>query len=318
MNDPSLTEVHGELAYSLSSDRVRLFVTPRCGMMGPVYFNLGKREVQPYSLPPWLPQDLPDDEIDLMKVLRGDFFCLPFGVSQYSEYPHGECANLKWELIEQSDSKIALNIHCNELNADIQKRIFLGSGETAVYFEHEIRGLDGNYSFGTHAILSFADESGACPVTTDTLKFGQVLDENIDGPEAETKSRLLPGARFETINSIPAQDNTVLSMENYPEAQPSEDLVMFSHSAPIAWTAVKFNDYIWISLKRTVDFPSTLFWMTNGGRDNPPWNGEHSRRLGIEEVCSYFHMGLEASREDRLAADDIPTSKHLIAGKPTV
>jgi hypothetical protein len=52
--------------------------------------------------------------------------------------------------------------------------------------------------------------------------------------------------------------------------------------------------------------------MSNGGRSAPPWNGRHLGRIGIEEVCSYFSHGVAVSRENPLAAQDIPTTRRFL------
>ena len=87
---------------------------------------------------------------------------------------------------------------------------------------------------------------------------------------------------------------------------------------PFAWSAVVLDGYLWFALKNQADFPSTLFWLSNGGRSAAPWNSRHLGRIGIEDVCSYFCNDLETSREDRLAAEGIPTTRHFDADETVV
>jgi hypothetical protein len=62
---------------------------------------------------------------------------------------------------------------------------------------------------------------------------------------------------------------------------------------------------------------STVFWISNGGRHYPPWNGRHINVLGIEEVTSYFHYGLAASaRPNAFSKRGIATTLKLSAKKP--
>ena len=51
----------------------------------------------------------------------------------------------------------------------------------------------------------------------------------------------------------------------------------------------------------------TLLWITNGGRTADPWQGRHVGRMGIEDVCSYFAIGLEASLDNPLVDRGIAT-----------
>jgi hypothetical protein len=72
------------------------------------------------------------------------------------------------------------------------------------------------------------------------------------------------------------------------------------------------DGWMWFSLKNPDDFPATLFWMSNGGRSGPPWNGRHLGRIGIEEVCSYFSNGVDESRK---ASPGFPTTRRFTAGE---
>jgi hypothetical protein len=74
--------------------------------------------------------------------------------------------------------------------------------------------------------------------------------------------------------------------------------------------------YVWYQLKNVVDFPCTLFWLSNGGRPGHPWEKRHLGRLGLEEVCSHFCDGVDIAREDRLAAEGIPTSREFRKDQP--
>jgi len=57
-----------------------------------------------------------------------------------------------------------------------------------------------------------------------------------------------------------------------------------------------------------------MLWYSNGGRDYPPWNGEHVGVLGIEEACSAGAFGWRASIEDNaLRAEGIATALDLTA-----
>jgi hypothetical protein len=59
--------------------------------------------------------------------------------------------------------------------------------------------------------------------------------------------------------------------------------------------------------------------MSNGGRHYPPWNGRHVSVMGLEEVTSYFHIGLAASAKPNPFNDKgVPTVLQLSPTKPAV
>jgi len=63
----------------------------------------------------------------------------------------------------------------------------------------------------------------------------------------------------------------------------------------------------------------TVLWISNGGRHYPPWKGRHINVMGLEEVCSYFHLGLaESARPNHISAKGYPTCVTLSPRKPLV
>ena len=68
--------------FPLRSDRVSLAVTETGGHLSDVVFVLpGGRQVSPMHTAPWADEPLPEDTPPILRVLRGDFFCAPFGSS---------------------------------------------------------------------------------------------------------------------------------------------------------------------------------------------------------------------------------------------
>jgi len=61
----------------------------------------------------------------------------------------------------------------------------------------------------------------------------------------------------------------------------------------------------------------TIFWLSNGGRHYPPWNGRHVNVMGLEEVTSFFHLGLaESARPNPISARGFPTCLRLDPRQP--
>lgn len=306
---PSLHNLHGEPAYELASDCVRLFITPRGGQIAPVEFTLPEGGVaQPYSLAPWLPAECLDQP-PLLQVLRGDFFCLPFGGSKSFSLPHGEPANASWQWLEQSTGRLSMRMDLTECNGTLIKELILHPGHRVLYQQHAISGLDGVFNYGHHPILHLPPDR-PCPVRVSPFRFGQVYPAGFADKAAGETSTLQPGARFESLSAVPDTHGNTVSLASMPFTQGSEDLVMMTAAqSGLGWTAVTFPGFVWIALRNTRDFPSTLFWMSNGGRPQAPWLGKHTPRVGIEDVCSHFHDGVEIAREDRLAAEGIATGR---------
>jgi hypothetical protein len=85
---------------------------------------------------------------------------------------------------------------------------------------------------------------------------------------------------------------------------------------PFAWSACVTEGHVWFSLKNPADYPATMFWLSNGGRSAAPWDGRHTKRVGIEDVCSHFCDGVDVSRKDLLSGLGIPTTRRFSKETP--
>ncbi|MGC4013741.1 MAG: hypothetical protein QM755_04370 [Luteolibacter sp.] len=313
---PDLEPIHGEPSWQLSNDVVDLAVTRQGGHLAPVTFRIGERTVSPYSLSPWTRDEISEDLPWLLRVLRGDFFCIPFAGSKELP-PHGDSANHEWSLLASSPDRLKLSIPGGVEGSAVEKILTLRSGETAVYQDHRLSGWDGDYNYGNHPILDLSGlPEGAGRVSVSPFRWASVFDGVFSNPDQEEYGLLAAGETFTDLRAVPLAAGGTTDLTRYPARAGSEDLVMMvnepsTSDQPFAWSAVVLDGYVWFSLKNPADFPATLFWLSNGGRHRSPWSARHLGRIGIEEVCSYYCYGLEEAREDRLADLGIPTSRHF-------
>ena len=94
--------IHGQPSWRLASSSAEAFVTELGGHLGPVTFDRKGRKLQPYSVAPWAEEPADPFLPRIIKVLRGDFFCLPFGGNDSlfgaERHPvHGDTANARWQ-----------------------------------------------------------------------------------------------------------------------------------------------------------------------------------------------------------------------------
>lgn len=308
--------VHGEPSFHLATPELDLSVTARGGHLAPVVFHLPGRDVSPYALAPWEPAEFPEIP-PLLSVLRGDFLCLPFG-GQVDGPPHGEPANSEWTLLAADENSLHLAM---DAGSRFEKILTTRAGQHAVFCEHRISNLDGDFNYGNHPILDLSGlPANAGRVTVSPFRWASVFPGAFSNPAAGETQALAEGARFTDLREVPLAAGGTTDLTKYPARPGNDDLVMMVNEAatpeqPFAWSAVVLDDYIWFSLKNPVDFPATMFWLSNGGRTAAPWNGRHVGRIGIEEVCSYFANGVDVSRQDLLSAEGIPTTRHFRRGE---
>ena len=301
-------EVLGAPSWRVATPEIEAFVTEVGGHMGPVTFDRASRPFAPYAVAPWHGERLSDDLPPLLRNLRGDFFCLPFGGNDRPHRgrrfpPHGETANGRWRRVDGRTAARAAGLHLRlELGVTggaVEKRIGLQAGEPAVYLQHAVRGVGGRFSLGHHAMLAFPDREASGRVTTSRFLRGQVYPGAFEEPADGGYSALKPGALFRNLRRVPYRDGGRADLTRFPVRRGFEELVQVLHQPAdeLAWTACVWprQRRLWLALKDPAVLRSTVLWLSQGGRHYPPWNGRHRGVLGVEDTTSYFHEGQAAS-----------------------
>ena len=327
-----LKRVLGQPSWRLTSKRVEAFVTQTGGHLGPVTFDRRRRKIAPLSVAPWATEKLPPGTPPIIQVLRGDFFCMPFGGNatkfRGEKHPvHGEVANAKWTLRSINAQDCGVEAHFSLAtrvrSGNVEKLIGVPHDHDAVYQRHIVSGMAGPMNFGHHAMLKFPDEDGAGIITTSRFVHGQVFPEPVENPANRGYSILKPGAKFNTLERVPTITGEMTDLSRYPARRGFEDIVLLTadDSLPFAWTAVTFpkQRFAWFALKNPRVLRSTVFWISNGGRHFAPWSGRHINVMGLEEVTANFHRGLaESAAPNDLSRRGIATHVKLDPKKPLV
>jgi hypothetical protein len=324
--------IHGQASWRLASPQVEAFVTELGGHLGPVTFDRQGRKLQPYSVAPWAEERLDPSLPPILKVLRGDFFCLPFGGNATpfgrEKHPvHGETSNARWQFqsLETAAGRSCLHLSLTMKirRGRVDKRIWLLTGQNTVYSQDVVSDMSGPMNLAHHAMIKFPDAPGSGLVSTSRFVYGQVFPQAFELPENRGYSLLKPGAEFKSLEKVPTLTGETTDLTRYPARRGFEDLVMLVNEVevPFAWTAVSFpkERYVWFALKDPRILRETIFWLSNGGRHYPPWNSRHLNVMGLEEVTSYFHLGLaEAARKNPISQKGFPTCLTLNPAKPLV
>lgn len=330
--------VLGQPSWRLASDKVELFVTETGGHLGPVTFDRAGRKIQPLSVAPWAEEKIDPGMPPLLRTLRGDFFCMPFGGNarpfRGEKHPvHGETANAAWSYCGQTSGAggetLTLSLNTTIRKACVIKFISLRQGHNAVYCTHVISGARGPMNLGHHAMVKFPDYSGSGVVSTSPIAFGQVYPGVMEQPADGGYTQLEPGARFTSLTRVPTVFGNTVDLSRYPARRGWEDIALLAarisacpasaDGQPFAWTAATFprERYVWFALKDPRVLRATVLWFSNGGRHYAPWKGRHINVLGLEEVTGYFHEGLYASaRKNPLSARGLPTCLQLQPQRP--
>jgi hypothetical protein len=267
----------------------------------------------------------------MLKSLRGDFFCFPFGGNETpwrseAHPPHGESANSRWKLdsMSSADDRASLqaSLTTRVRAGRIIKTISLAAGQSVIYQKHVLHGFTGRMPIGHHPMLRFPDNPGSGLLSFSRFVHGQVYPGAFEKPEARGYQSLKPGATFQSIDRVPLLAGGYADLSSYPARRGYEDLVLLSADPTLsfAWSAVAFpkQRYVWFALRDPRVLRNTILWISNGGRHYAPWSGRHVNVMGIEDTTSYFHEGIASSlRPNGLTRMGIPTAIKLDSKAPT-
>jgi hypothetical protein len=298
----------GQPSWKLSSKEIEAYITRIGGQIAPVIFDRNNRKISPYSIAPWAKEKLPPNTPNIIRALRGDFFCMPFGSNstpyQREKHPlHGQPANDPWTFEsltqDRGESTLHLSLRTTIRPGRVDKTITLIDGQPAIYSRHIISELSGPMNFGHHAMLKFPSDPGCGIFSTSKFVRGQVFPDQFENPQIGGYSSLKAGAMFDDLTKVPTADGGIADLTHYPARLGFEDLVMLTtdQHQPMAWSAVSFpkQKYVWFALKDPNVLTQTVLWHSNRGRHYAPWSSRHTGVLGIEDITGNFHFGLAES-----------------------
>ena len=292
-----------------------LIFDPEIGNIRGLQFTYGRRKLDPLNSAPWVDDQASyNDLCPVERNLSGDFFCAPFGKSDIEEFPtHGWSANSRWSELSHHADQIRLGLDAMIMGAKLTKVLRLSAEAPLLYQENFIEGGTGGLTVAfhpmvhvqSHAVASFSPKKVA-------LTQKNALDHK--------RNKLACSALSSDLRTFPAADGSNVDLTQLPIADNHEDFVTLieSDESKLGWTAIvrETEDDIVFVLKNPSTLPITMLWHSNGGRDNPPWNGRHTRVIGIEDGCAAGSDGHSAAlKENAISAFGVPTCLTLSEGK---
>lgn len=306
-----LKTLYGQPSYTVANDMVQAAVTVQGGHLT-ASFMAGKREINPFFIAPWWREQRYDVD-EILNVLRGDFFCFPFGGGEdptnNTTYPiHGDTACDNWDFVDCAcagdEFLLSLRQDLRQEGAEITKLIGLRKGEPVIYIDHLIEGFSGKMPLGNHPTLKLPDKPWSGIIDISPPITGFTPTKYFENAESGGYIRMKPNSEVTDRSKVPCLDGTTIDATRYPAPPGYEDLLMFisdpSLDFAFSTVSVPSEGWLYFQLKDPKVLAQTVFWMSNGGRHYPPWNGRCRSVIGVEEVTSFFHYGVKESLEKNL------------------
>jgi hypothetical protein len=300
------------------------------GMLGPVAFRLPDgRQASPLQVAPWADEPGGEDLPGILRRLRGEWPCVPFGADaprdlpvgwaadgvtfEGAGVPHGHGSNVEWDFAAPSFDAVSLTCTYPESHPiKVLHRSVRPDPEAAaldISLTVEAR-RPCRLPFGLHPTFRLPLD-GIVDLIPPAFRQGRVFPLAVD-----PSSRLLPDATFASLDAVPTLAGPPLSLERLPLDSRNEELVQLcgvSGDVVLRYPGEGFQVRLsW----DTSHLPSVLLWVSNRGRTFAPWNGRHLA-LGIEPVCSAFDLGPAVSTgTNPIAAQGVATAMDFAPDRP--
>jgi hypothetical protein len=301
---------NGQPCYTLASDRVKAYLTVQGGHMTAEFAGSGGGVLEPFATLPWWKEPYMEDADWIIRVLRGDFFCLPFGsnvepVDGHKFLLHGRTANECWEPVrleqKKGETSLVTRMDLDQPGSEVEKTLRVADGEPVIYQRHVVRGLSLKSSVAHHPTLQCPLAPGGAIIDIAPPLLGWTLPMPVEIPENRGYGLLKPNVEVTDRTKVPTVYGGFADVSRYPMRHGHEDGVMFvsDPSRDFAWTALSMPEkgLLYFQLKDPKVFSETIFWMCDGGRHVAPWGGRTLGIIGAEEITGYFWIGIKQSIE---------------------
>ena len=303
-------------------------------MIGPAEVILDDgRAIRPFALAPWSddpPADWEATAPPLLKRLRGDWVCLPFGlpgkprtnldpewiaeldanVESPDPAQHGTCANAPWRLERAEPHALSLSFtpDAGFPIARIERRISAQDGAPTLDFETRIVArADCELPWGVHPTFRLPEEPGAFEIgfggdRITVLTYPGVFESGV--------SRIAHGQVCAGLDAVPMIDGATRSFSALPLPFDAEELLFVAGHNGVARLTNRAERYRIVMEWDPDVFPGVLLWIVEiAAAASRPGAADFSE-LGVEPVSSPFNLGYAHALNPRspMRALGIPTA----------
>jgi hypothetical protein len=321
---------YGRPSYTIGNGSVEVFSSVQGGHTTASFTAQGKT-LFPFFVAPWY-KDAPIEGLEsTMQVMRGDYFCFPFGINAEAvngktQPLHGITANGCWDFggitKERKEMTLTLRRELTPDDGEALKVIKIVDGEPVMYINHTIKGFSGKSPVGVHPCIQCPDAMGSAYVDMTEPVATFTPPSPLETPDKMGYYLLKVDTQVADRRKTPTVHGDTVDLTRYPLPRGYEDAVMFlsDTSRPFCFTSVAApeKEFLYFQLKDPKVLTGSLYWMPNGGRYYAPLNGRLTSVIGVDELTGYFFYGRKPSMDRNPLSDKgYTTCLDFSAAKPT-
>jgi hypothetical protein len=308
-------------------------VVQRLGaMLAPLTLLLPNgRQVSPMHVAPWAEEAGTDELPGILRRLRGEWPCVPFGYSVSGdgspaewaalmhpatpdEEVHGHSSNHCWRWEESDSGNLRLSIEYPQTSPvrRLERTITPDPEGPAVDLELRIEIREAcRLPIGLHPTFKLPPEPRQAMIEPARFDHGRTYPGTVE-PNA---ALFAVDQVFASLAAVPGLYGATIDASRLPFAAAIEELLQLNGIDGSVALANQAEGYrVRLSWQKE-HFPSLLLWISNRGRRMAPWNGRHLA-LGMEPICSPFGLGPATALADNpVARSGTPTARAFAAGE---
>lgn len=285
-------------------------------MLAPVRFRAeGHPEFSPLQVAPWADEPGGEAWPGILRRLRGEWPCVPFGRTDRPALPagwtprdpdgndagHGHGSNEAWSWLPSEDPlslRLALEYPVASPVRRLVRRVRAVPDAAALAIELEVHvRRPCRLPVALHPVLRL----DAGPVR---LRIPHAGGRTYPVPAEQGLSRVRADAPFDRFDAVPLAAGGHVDLSRYPLPFDTEELVQL---LAVRGPLVAGYEALGWSLELDWDhaaLPDLMLWVSHRGRRHAPWNGRHWA-LGVEPLDGAFDLGRVAE----------PPADHPLAGR---
>lgn len=277
-------------------------IVTTAAMLTDCVFKLDGRPFAPFARAAWVGTVDDPAIVGHLRVLAGDFVGIPFGMSRpapgappewaalmarpaINTTIHGAAADLDWTILSGDDASVTLGLDYpdNSPVERLERTITGGPGSPAIEFTLKIFAREAtDISVGLHPNFRLPENPGRLQLDAD-FAFGLKHPLMVSDGQQEFAqlSEVRHAGRSVDMGHIPLSPRTDANVQ------------LCGMRGPLRATWLDEGAAIVLDWDRAL-LPSLQIWHTDGGIQQPPWNGTF-RAVGLEPMASAFDLHTDVS-----------------------